>query len=131
MFISTAHATTATTEVGTAAAANPEMKDAFLTNMGLIAVMFILFYVILIRPQQKRMKEQRDMLDTLKKGDKVLTGGGLYATVSKIVSDSEVEIDLGGVKVIAARYTLQTRQDDEGEKEPAKKAPAKKTASKK
>lgn len=108
MLISTAYATT---EVGSEVA-TPDMKDTFITNMGLIAVMFLLFYVILIRPQQKRMKEQRNMLSNLKKGDKVVTGGGLYATVSKIINDDQVEIDLGGVKVTAMRYTLQNRLDD-------------------
>jgi len=80
--------------------------------MGLIAVMFVLFYVILIRPQQKRMKDQRNMLDTLKKGDKIVTGGGLYGTVSKIINDEQVEVDLGDIKVTAMRYTLQNRLDD-------------------
>lgn len=106
MFISIAHA------ASDAATAAPSAGDAFWMNMGLIGVMFILFYVLLIRPQQRRLKLQRDMLDTLKKGDKVITGGGLVGTVSKIVSDSEVEIDLGGVKVTALRYTIQTKMDD-------------------
>ena len=112
MLVSPAYATTATTEVGGDVAATPDMKDTFITNMGLIAVMFVLFYVILIRPQQKRMKDQRNMLDTLKKGDKIVTGGGLYGTVSKIINDEQVEVDLGDIKVTAMRYTLQNRLDD-------------------
>ncbi len=135
MFISLAHATT---EVGTNA---PSMGDAFWTNMGLIGLMFVLFYLLLIRPQQKRLKEQRALLDDLKKGDKVVTGGGLVGTVTNILSDAEVEIDLGGSKVVALRYTIQTRMDDsavtaasktkkveaKAEPKPAKKtAPAKK-----
>lgn len=107
MFISIAHAAS---DAATAAA--PSAGDAFWMNMGLIGIMFILFYVLLIRPQQRRLKQQRDMLDTLKKGDKVITGGGLVGTVSKLTSDSEVEIDLGGVKVTALRYTIQTKMDD-------------------
>lgn len=95
-----------------AATAAPNAADTFWMNMGLIGVMFILFYVLLIRPQQKRLKQQRDMLDTLKKGDKVITGGGLIGTVSKMVSDTEIEIDLGGTKVTALRYTIQTKMDD-------------------
>lgn len=135
MLISMAHAAG---EVGTAA---PSVADAFWTNMGLIGVMFVLFYLLLIRPQQKRLKEQRDLLDTLKKGDKIVTGGGLYGTVSKIVSDTEVEVDLGGTKVVALRYTIQTRLDDgadvslpkaaETKKAAAKKAPTKKKTTKK
>lgn len=137
MFISTAIAQ----EVGSAVAATPSVADAFWTNMGLIGLMFVLFYFLMIRPQQKRLKEQRNLLDALKKGDKVVTGGGLYGTVSKIVSDTEVEIDLGGAKVTALRYTIQNRLDDTADvplpkvaevKAAAakKKAPAKKAAAK-
>lgn len=128
MWISTAIAQ----EVGSAAA-QPSMGDAFWTNMGLIGLMFVLFYFLMIRPQQKRLKEQRNLLDTLQKGDKVVTGGGLYGTVTKIISDTEVEIDLGGSKVVALRYTIQTRLDDSAvvmaskdvakKPEPKKKAP--------
>lgn len=140
MFITMAHATA---EVGSEVAAQPNMGDAFMTNMGLILVMFILFYVIMIRPQQKRMKEQRTMLDSLKKGDQVVTGGGLYGTVSNVVSDEQIEVDLGNIKVTAARYSLNKRAEDAEAmhkpandtaakvSEKAKKTPAKKTATKK
>lgn len=106
MLISVANATT---DIATTA---PSAGDTFWMNMGLIGVMFVLFYVLLIRPQQKRLQEQRSMLDTLKKGDGVVTSGGLVGTVSKIISDTEVEIDLGSVKVVALRYTIQTKMDD-------------------
>ena len=109
MFISNAFAQ----EVGSAIGDQPSMADAFWTNMGLIGLMFVLFYLLLIRPQQKRMQKQREMLDDLKKGDKIVTGGGLYGTVSKIISDTEVEIDLGMTKVVAMRYTIQNRLDDD------------------
>jgi len=122
MFISIAHATDV-------AAVAPSAGDAFWMNMGLVGIMFILFYVLLIRPQQRRLRQQRDMLDTLKKGDKIITGGGLVGTVSKLVSDSEVEIDLGGVKVTALRYTIQTRMDDKPS-QPASSKTDKKTAKK-
>lgn len=122
MLISMAHA--ASDAVTTTTAATPAAADTFWMNMGLIGVMFVLFYVLLIRPQQKRLKEQRDMLDTLKKGDAVVTAGGLVGTVSKLVSDTEVEIDLGGgTKVTALRYTIQMKMDDA---KPAKAAETKK-----
>ncbi len=123
-------------EVGTAVA--PSAADAFWSNMGLIGLMFVLFYLLLIRPQQKRLKDQRALLDDLKKGDKVVTGGGLIGTVSKIMSDTEVEVDLGASRVVALRYTIQTRMDDSAvvntpkaeEKAPAKKKPASKAKAK-
>ena len=121
-------------EVG-AAVTQPGMADAFWTNMGLIAIMFLLFYFLLIRPQQKRLQKQRAMLDELKKGDKVVTGGGLYGSVSKIISDTEVEVDLGQTKVTALRYTIQNRVEDDKDvplpKAAEKKSTAKKTTKKK
>jgi preprotein translocase subunit YajC len=51
-------------------------------NFGLIAVMFAVFYFLLIRPQQKKQKEHAKMLSELKKGDQVVTGGGLIGTIS-------------------------------------------------
>jgi preprotein translocase subunit YajC len=130
MFIEKAYATVS----DAVPAAAPDVADAFWTNMGLIAVMFVLFYVILIRPQQKRMKEQRTMLSELKKGDSVVTGGGLVGKVSKVISDDQIEVDLGATKVVSMRYSLQTRLGDdvavELPKAEVEKAPAKKTATK-
>lgn len=95
-------------------AAAPTAGDAFLTNMGLIVAMFILFYVLLIRPQQKRFKAQQAMLSALKVGDRVVTGAGFIGTISNLKSDTEVEIDLGnGFKVTALRYTISTLVNDE------------------
>lgn len=95
--------------VAPAAAGAPSATDGFMTNMGLILVMFVLFYVLLIRPQQKRLKAQQAMLGALKVGDKVVTGGGLIGVVSRLTNDTEVEVDLGAVKVNVLRYTLSTR----------------------
>ena len=100
------------TETASTAAAQGSAGDAFVMNMGLIVVMLLFFYVIMIRPQQKRMKEQRAMLDALQKGDRVLTAGGLIGKVSKVIDEREVELDLGGAKVVALRYTIQGKMDD-------------------
>ncbi len=89
--------------------------EMLLWNVGLIVVLVAMFYLLLIRPQQKRFREHKDMLDTLKKGDKVLTGGGLIGRVDKVVNDTEILVDLGnGVKVTALRSTVQTRLDAPG-----------------
>ncbi len=52
-----------------------------------LIMVFIIFYFLLIRPQQKRQKEHRIMLDNLKRGDQVVTNGGIYGTVTKIRND--------------------------------------------
>ena len=71
-----------------------------------IVLMVAIFYVLLIRPQQTRMKQHRTMLDALKRGDTVITGGGLVARVLK-VDGEEVELDLGGnLKVRAVKSPL-------------------------
>ncbi|MCB1650572.1 MAG: preprotein translocase subunit YajC [Alphaproteobacteria bacterium] len=88
--------------------AAPSATEAFLWNMGMVLVMVVLFYVLLIAPQQRRMKDHAHMLQGLKKGDPVVTGGGLVGTISKIKEgDEQVEVDLGSVKVMALRTTLQ------------------------
>ena len=132
MLINQAHAQ----ELGTAGEA--ATMDPTVFNLGLILVLFILFYFLMIRPQNKRMKETRAMLDSLKKGDTVLTAAGFIGTVSKIVDEREVEIELGkGLTVKAMRYSIQQKLDKSDApktteaKPAAKKAPAKKTAAKK
>ncbi len=108
MLISQALASATDTVVATGADV-PTAANSFMWNMGLILVMFVLFYFLLIRPQQKRLRAQQAMLSTLKVGDRVVTGGGLIGTISKIINDGEVEVDLGTTKVTALRYTLNTR----------------------
>jgi preprotein translocase subunit YajC len=67
-----------------------------LESLALPAVMIVAFYFVLIRPQQKRAKEQRTMMEALKSGDEVITSGGLLGRVSKVV-DQYVTIEVGNV----------------------------------
>jgi preprotein translocase subunit YajC len=74
-----------------------------------LVLIFIVFYFLLIRPQQKKAKDQRSMLDALRRGDRVVTGGGILGTVSKVVSPEEVEVDIAsGVRVKVLRSTITT-----------------------
>src|SRR6266481_4150450 len=62
-----------------------------------------------IRPQQKRAKEHKTMLSTLRRGDRVVTGGGIIGTVAKVVGDDEVAIDIAeGTRVRVVRSTITT-----------------------
>lgn len=63
------------------------------TSLIFIAAVFAIFYFILIRPQQKRAKQHKEFLENLKKGDKVITSGGLYGTITGI-SDDSVTIEI-------------------------------------
>jgi preprotein translocase subunit YajC len=72
-----------------------------------LVLIFIVFYFLLIRPQQKKQKDHRTMLDALRRGDRVVTGGGILGTVSKVVSPEEVEVDIAsGVRVKILRSTI-------------------------
>ncbi|MCB9989412.1 MAG: preprotein translocase subunit YajC [Rhodospirillales bacterium] len=87
--------------------------EAFMLNMLLIVMMIALFWVLMIMPQQKRFKKHRAMLDTLKKGDKVVFAGGLVGKVDKIKEgEEEISIELAkGVNVMALRSTVQTKAE--------------------
>jgi preprotein translocase subunit YajC len=63
--------------------------------MGLmpLVLLFVVFYFLLIRPQQKRAKQQKLFIENLKKGDKVITSGGLYGTITGI-TDTEVTLEI-------------------------------------
>lgn len=69
-----------------------------------LVLIFIVFYFLLIRPQQKKVKEHQDMLSALRRGDKVVTNGGIIGTVAKITSDSEILVEISeGVRVRVVR----------------------------
>lgn len=79
---------------------------AFQAFLPLILI-FVVFYFLLIRPQQKKMKQHREMLDAIRRGDKVVTGGGIMGTVTKVDSDTEVTVEIAkDVKVKIQRGTI-------------------------
>lgn len=72
-----------------------------------IAAIFLIFYFLLIRPQQKQQKEHEDMLRDLKPGDKILTSGGLYGTITGLKGDSDLEVKFSEtVKLTVARSAV-------------------------
>ncbi len=78
-----------------------------LTSLLPLVLIFVVFYLLLIRPQQKKMKQHRDMVAALRRGDRVVTGGGLFGTVTKVLSDTELQVEIAeGVKVKVARGTI-------------------------
>ncbi|EQB33437.1 preprotein translocase subunit YajC [Sphingobium ummariense] len=71
-----------------------------------LVLIFVVFYFLLIRPQQKRMKDHKTKIDAVKKGDQVVTGGGLVGKVVR-VDDIYVDVELApGMKVKAVKSTL-------------------------
>ena len=68
-----------------------------------IILMFVIFYFLLIRPQQKKTKEHREMINQLKKGDRVITSGGLYGRITA-VNDATMTVEIADkVRVKVAR----------------------------
>jgi preprotein translocase subunit YajC len=80
--------------------------QAFILQIVPLVLLFVIFWFLIIRPQQQRLKAHKAMVDAVMKGDDVVTGGGLIGKVVK-VADQEVEIELGpNVKVKALKSTL-------------------------
>jgi preprotein translocase subunit YajC len=80
--------------------------DVFMSLLPLVLI-FVVFYFLLIRPQQKRVKEHKAMVEALRRGDRVVTGGGIVGKVSKVLNDSEVQVEIAeNVKVRVQRQTI-------------------------
>lgn len=96
----------ATPAYAQAAGAAPSGGAAFAMQVVPLLLIFVIFYFLLIRPQQMRMKKHRALIDAVKKGDQVITGGGLVGKVMK-VDEGFVEVEIAtGVKVKAVKSTL-------------------------
>jgi len=77
-----------------------------LISMVPIAAIFLIFYFLVIRPQQKQAKEHQKMLEALKKGDRVLTNGGIYGTIVGL-REGDVELKIAeNTKVLVARSAV-------------------------
>ncbi len=102
MFIETAYAMGAPGDAGQGAGGGS-------AGLIMMVAIFAIFYFLLIRPQQKKMKEHKKMVDDLKKGDRIVTGGGIYGVVEgvnpntltvKIAEGTKVKITRGSVAAV-------------------------------
>jgi len=74
-----------------------------------LVLIFVVFYFLLIRPQQKKMKQHKDTLAAIRRGDKVVTGGGIMGTVTKVDDDHQVTVEIAkDVKVKVRRELIST-----------------------
>lgn len=110
--------------------------DVFMSLLPLVLI-FVVFYFLLIRPQQKRVKEHKAMVEALRRGDRVVTGGGILGKVSKVLNENEVQVEIAeNVRVRVQRTTISAvlaktdapaddadvaNDDEEEEKEASKK----------
>ena len=82
------------------------MNEAFVSFLPLILI-FVIFYFLLIRPQQKKMKEHKNMINNLKRGDDIITGGGVFAKVSRLIDENKIEVQISNnVKIIISKSTI-------------------------
>ena len=80
--------------------------EAFGSFVPLILI-FAIMYFLLIRPQQQKMKQHRAMVEALRRGDQVVTQGGMIGKVTKVKDDGEVEVEIAsGVSVRVVRHTI-------------------------
>jgi len=95
-----------TTSLLMTSTAQPGGGAAFFMQIFPLLLIFVIFYVLMIRPQQKRMREHQAQIAAVKKGDEVVTAGGIRGRVTK-VSDDEAEVEIAnGVKVRIVKSTL-------------------------
>ena len=74
-----------------------------------LILIFVVFYFLLIRPQQRKAKDHKTMLDALRRGDRIVTGGGIIGTVARVDSPEEVTVDIAdGVRVRVLRSTISS-----------------------
>ena len=72
-----------------------------------LILIFVIFYFFLIRPQQKRVKEHKQMVQSLKRGDEVITSGGIIGTVERVFEDDKIEVLVSeNVKVQVIKSTI-------------------------
>jgi len=72
-----------------------------------IILIFVVFYFLLIRPQQKKVKQHRAMIEAVRRGDRIVTSGGIIGTITKVISDGEVEVEIAqGTRVRVIRHTI-------------------------
>ena len=91
-----------------------------------LVLIFVVFWFFLIRPQQKKMKTHQTMLQSIRRGDKVVTGGGIIGTVAKVAGDDELTVEI--TRDVRVRVLRSTISNVLGKTEPAGDKPQAKPA---
>jgi preprotein translocase subunit YajC len=81
--------------------------DMMLQNLLPLAAIFVIMYLLILRPQQKRAKQHQELVKNVRRGDVVITNGGLVGKITKVVDDDQVEIEIAdGVRVRQLRSMM-------------------------
>lgn len=85
---------------------------AMLLQLSPIILVFVIMYFVMIRPEKKRRKKEQDMLAALKKGDRVCTIGGIYATIDNIKDDTiTLSVGKADQTMVVARWAIRSVED--------------------
>ena len=98
------------------------MEQSLLPQLMPIILIFVVFYFLLIRPQQKKMRDHREMLAAIRRGDKIVTGGGIVGQVVKVGEDDELSVEIAQdvrVKVVRSTVTAVLSKPQPATKEAA------------
>jgi len=96
------------------------LNDPFISTMFPLLMLFGIFYFLLIRPQQQRMKAHRQLVESVKRGDTVVTAGGMIGKVAKVKDDGEIMVEIAdNVQVRVLKSTLSEVRSRGGEKSEA------------
>ncbi|MGH6770742.1 MAG: preprotein translocase subunit YajC [Xanthobacteraceae bacterium] len=83
---------------------NPFGGDSLLVSLLPFVLIFVIMYFLILRPQQKRVKDHQELVKNLRRGDTVVTTGGLVGKVTKVVDDDQIEVEIAdGVRVRQVR----------------------------
>tara|TARA_A100001011_G_C14238735_1_gene812265 strand:- start:470 stop:754 length:285 start_codon:yes stop_codon:yes gene_type:complete len=80
-----------------------------------LILIFVIFYFFLIRPQQKRVKDHKAMVESLKRGDEVITSGGIIGIVDRVMEDDRIEVTISGdikVQIIKSTITSLLKKEE-------------------
>jgi len=99
------------------------MQDSFFTTMVPLVAVFAIFYFLIIRPQQQRVKQLREMVDNVRRGDTVVTAGGIVGRVAKVPQkeDTEITVEIAdNVQIRVVRATLSEVRTKTSDAKPEK-----------
>ena len=86
---------------------SPLGSDSLLVTMLPFVLIFVIMYFLILRPQQKRVKEHGELVKNLRRGDTVVTSGGLVGKVTKVVDDEQIEVEIAdGVRIRQMRQMV-------------------------
>ena len=80
-----------------------------------LILIFVIFYFFLIRPQQKRVKDHKAMVEALKRGDEIITSGGIIGVVDRVMEDDRIEVVIGDdtkVQIIKSTITSLLKKEE-------------------